>query len=152
MARLTILTVKELQTLYGLPQFTDAGKLPAMAISKPIRLAQQAEILQLFDYQICSQDWKQKLQEKASELVTIYTKPVYVFKELVNFLEYHRVVIPGYTYLQEEVVGKAMTNEQKRLEKIIVEGVVQTLLSQKATLWKNERFFKIRVLNVGHVS
>jgi hypothetical protein len=28
--------------------FPDAGKLPAMAISKPIRLAQQAEILQLF--------------------------------------------------------------------------------------------------------
>lgn len=195
MARLTILTVKELQTLYGLPQFTDeerdihfaldllekqqldqlrnittsvyfilqlgyfkakkqffvfglqevsddvvyilhryfpdAGKLPAMAISKPIRLAQQAEILQLFDYQICSQDWKQKLQEKASELVTIYTKPVYVFKELVNFLEYHRVVIPGYTYLQEEVVGKAMTNEQKRLEKIIVEGIPE---EQRITL------------------
>jgi uridine kinase len=45
------------------------------------------------------------------------------FQGLVNFLEYHRVVIPGYTYLQEEVVGKAMTNEQKRLEKIIVEGL-----------------------------
>lgn len=125
MARLTILTAKEIHALYGLPQFTDeerdvfftleplekqqldqlrnitasvyfilqlgyfkakkqffvfslegvtddvvyvlhryfpdVTKLPSVTISKPTRLAQQAEILRLFDYQLCSQKWKQKL-------------------------------------------------------------------------------------------
>lgn len=186
MARLTILTEKELQAVYGLPQFSDeerslyfalaplekqqleqvrnltasvyfilqlgyfkakkqffvfglaevfddvvyilhryfptGAKLPTVTISKPTRLAQQAKILRLFDYQLCSQEWKQKLQAKANQLVTIYTKPVYIFKELVNFLEYHRIVLPGYSFIQE-VVGKAMTHEQKRLEQAVREGI-----------------------------
>jgi hypothetical protein len=49
----------------------------------------------LQDYRTCSPEWKEKLQEKASSLVAIYTKPVYVFKELLNFLEHHRIVLPG---------------------------------------------------------
>jgi Domain of unknown function (DUF4158) len=187
MARLTVLTAKEVQALYGLPQFSEeerdvyftldarekqqldqsrnitasvyfnlqlgyfkakkqffvfgleevgddvvyilrryfpaVTKLPTVTISKPTRLAQQEGILRLFGYQTCSQEWKRKLQEKATQLVTIYTKPVYVFKELLNFLEHHRVVLPGYSFMQEEVVGKAMTNEQKRLEQAVREGI-----------------------------
>jgi Domain of unknown function (DUF4158) len=159
--RLTILTAKEIQTLYGLPQFTEEErevyftldplekqqldqlrnitaavyfilqlgyfkakkqfflyglqevsddvvyilrryfptviKLPSVTISKPTRLAQQSQILRLFDYQMCSKAWRQKLHEKAESLVTIYTKPIYVFKELLTYLEYHRIVVPGYS-------------------------------------------------------
>src|SRR6266699_1271216 len=187
MARLTILTPKELQTLYSLPQFTDeerdayftldprekqaldayrtftaktyfilqlgyfkakkhffvfglqavaddvayilhryfpdVASLSDPAISKPTRLTQQAEILRLFDYRMCSQEWKQKLREKANQLVAIYTKPVYIFKELVNFLEHHRVVLPGYSFLQEKVIGRAITGEQNRLEKAVRTGI-----------------------------
>ena len=132
MARLTILTEKELQAVYGLPQFTDeerslyfalaplekqqleqlrnltaavyfilqlgyfkakkqffvfglaevfddvgyilhryfptVAKLPTVTISKPTRLAQQAEILRLFDYQLCSQEWKTVSAKKPSTL------------------------------------------------------------------------------------
>jgi Domain of unknown function (DUF4158) len=184
--RLTILTAKETQALYGLPQFTDeerdvyfsvdplekqqldqlrsitasvyfmlqlgyfkakkqfflfdlqevsdevvyilrryfptVTKLPSVTISKPTRLAQQAQILQLFDYQTCSKAWKQKLHEKAEGLVTIYTKPIYVFKELLTYLEYHRIVVPGYSIMQL-IVGKAMTGERSRLEKAVLEGI-----------------------------
>lgn len=91
-------------------------------ISKPTRLDQQTQILRLLNYQVCSQEWKRKLEEKANELVTIYTKPVYVFKELVNFLEYYRIVVPGYSIMQL-AVGKAMTDERKRLEKAVLEGI-----------------------------
>ena len=147
MARLTILTPKELQALYGLPQFTDEDRetyfvlepiekhamelfrtyaaktyfilqlgyfkakkqffvfelqtvtedvqyilhrhFPKVtelfnpAISKPTRLAQQKEILKLLDYQLCSQEWKRNLQKQAQYLVNIYSKPVYLFKELL---------------------------------------------------------------------
>src|SRR6266571_3040812 len=189
MARLTILTSKELEAIYGLPQFTDeereiyfelnpiekqmmdecrtyAAKIyfilqlgyfkakkqffvfdlqtetiaedvwymlrryfPQITevenpiISKPTRLAQQDEILKLLDYQLCSQEWKKKLQKQSQYFVTIYTKPVYIFKELANFLEHHRVILPGYTFMQEAVIGKAMTLEQNRLEKAVQEDI-----------------------------
>jgi TnpA family transposase len=187
MARLTILTPKELHELYGLQQFTDEERdvyfgldprekqavdefrtytaktyfilqlgyfkakkqffvfdlqttadevqyilrrhfpqvtsLSDLTVSKPTRLAQQAEILRLFDYQMCSQEWKMKLQEKAGELAVIYTKPVYIFKELANFLEHHRVVLPGYSFLQEKIIGRAITGEQNRLENAVQTGV-----------------------------
>src|SRR3954447_9426086 len=58
----------------------DAASLSDIAISKPTRLAQQAEILQLMNYQLCSPEWKRKLQEKACQLAVVYTKPVYIFK------------------------------------------------------------------------
>jgi hypothetical protein len=103
--------------------FPNESETTDLTISKPTRLAQQAQILQILDYQICSHAWKQKLQEKANSLVTIYTKPVYVFKELLNFLEYHQIVLPGYSFMQEEVVGKAMTGERKRLEQAVIDGI-----------------------------
>jgi TnpA family transposase len=187
MARLTILTPKELQSIYGLPQFTDderglyfsldplekqivdeirtytaktffilqlgyfkankqffvfslqtvaddaayllrryfqqVPELSDLTISKPTRLAQQTEILRLFDYQTCSPEWKKELQEKANQLVTIYTKPVYVFRELLNFLEYRRIILPGYSFMREKVIGKALSDERRRLEKAVKGGI-----------------------------
>lgn len=192
--RLTILTAKEIQTLYGLQQFTDEErdvyfsldplekqqldqlrnitasvyfilqlgyfkvkkqffvfglydigddvvyilrryfsaitKLPAMTVSKPTRLAQQTQILRLLDYHLCSPEWKRKLQEKAQNLVTIYTKPVYVFKELLNFLEHYRIVLPGYSFMQEEVIGRAMTGERRRLEQAVIAGIPEAKRKQ----------------------
>lgn len=110
--------------------FPNESETTDLTISKPTRLSQQAQILQLHDYQMCSPEWKQKLQEKASSLVTIYTKPVYVFKELLNFLEHHRIVLPGYSFIQEDVIGKAMTNERKRLEQAVIDGIPEEQRAQ----------------------
>jgi uncharacterized protein YdeI (YjbR/CyaY-like superfamily) len=110
--------------------FPNESETTDLTISKPTRLAQQAQILQLYDYRMCSPAWKQKLQEKACSLVTIYTKPIYVFKELLNFLEHHRIVLPGYSFVQEEVVGKAMTGERKRLEQAVIDGIPEEQRTQ----------------------
>lgn len=42
----------------------------------------------IFDYprKKVKQEWKQKLEEKANELVTIYTKPVYAFWNTIELL------------------------------------------------------------------
>jgi TnpA family transposase len=110
--------------------FLNESEKTYLTISKPTRLYQQTQILQLLDYRICSPAWKQKLQEKASSLVTIYTKPIYVFKELLNFLEHHRIVLPGYSFMQEEVIGKAMTDERKRLELAVINGIAEEQRAQ----------------------
>ena len=103
--------------------FPNVIKLPALTVSKPTRLAQQREILRIFYYQTCSQAWKRKLREQAESLVMIYSKPGYIFKELLTFLERHRVVLPGYSFMQEEVVGKALTRERKRLDQALAAGI-----------------------------
>ena len=122
--------------------FPDTPSLSDTIVSKPTRLAQQDEILRLLDYQLCSQEWKRKLEEKANGLVVVYTKPVYLFKELITFLEYHRVVLPGYTYLQE-TIGRVITGERNRLEKAVVDGIpeadrvqLDTLLTAEESLYQ----------------
>ena len=102
--------------------FPEVAVLSDLAISKPTRLAQQTQILKLLGYQVCSQEWKRKLQEKSGQIFTVYTKPIYIFKELLNFLEYHRVVLPGYSFLQE-VISRAMANERDRLAKTVLKGI-----------------------------
>jgi hypothetical protein len=71
-------------------------------------------------------------------LVSIYSKPVYLFKELLNYLEYHRVVLPGYTFMQEVVVGKAITLEQKRLEQAMLTGIPEGKRRQLDALLTSE--------------
>jgi len=41
-------------------------------------------------------------------------KPVYVFRELMNYLAEQRLVAPGYSFIQD-MVGRALTYEQNRL-------------------------------------
>jgi TnpA family transposase len=50
--------------------------------------------------------------------VRIHTKPTYVFRELLTYLENRRIVIPGYSVLQN-IVGKALSHERERLELVI---------------------------------
>jgi TnpA family transposase len=210
MARLDILTTKEIQSLYGLPQFdrderdiyfaldpleeqalSEYGtlvakasfilqlgyfkakrqffvfdlsavtedtayvqckyfpktmKLSDLAISKPTRLAQQAQILKLLNYQSCSQAWRQKLQEKADQVVTVYTKPIYIFKELLNFLEYHQVVLPGYSFLQE-VISRAMASERDRLAKTVLKGIPEEQrLQLDGLLTAEENLYQLTLL------
>src|SRR5659263_755636 len=104
--------------------------LPFGCVAQKLPLSQQAQILQLHDYRTCSPEWKEKLQEKASSLVAIYTKPVYIFKELLNFLEHHRIVLTGYSFMQEEVIGRALTDERKRLEQAVINGIAEEQRAQ----------------------
>ena len=45
-------------------------------------------------------------------------KPVYIFRELLHYLEEHRLVAPGYSVLQD-MVGTALTEEQHRVTTIL---------------------------------
>lgn len=45
-------------------------------------------------------------------------KPVYIFRELLHDLDEHRIVAPGYSFLQD-LVSTALTEEQHRLSTIV---------------------------------
>lgn len=82
----------------------------------------QERIIKFFNYQHCTQENKKILQEKAYYLATIHANPIYIFKELLNYLVSQRIVLPGYSTLQN-IVSNAITNEIGRLEATIMQYI-----------------------------
>ncbi|MBI1766913.1 MAG: Tn3 family transposase, partial [Bacteroidetes bacterium] len=104
--------------------FPGAYHIEGERISGTPRLNQQKRILKLLNYKLCSKTDRKDLLEKAKYLATIYTKPVYIFKELFNDLESRRVAFPAYSFFQV-IIGSALSYEESRLEKIVKEQVSQ---------------------------
>lgn len=135
--------------------FIETNEFTDIKISKPARLAQQDRILNLLSYKICTQKIKQELQEKANYLVTIHIRPIYVFKELLNYLENRQIVIPGYSIMQN-IVGKALIYEKKRLEIAIKQYIPELARSRLDKLLAAEEglyeltFFKKEPKDFSH--
>jgi TnpA family transposase len=87
-------------------------------LSKPTRLEQQHMILKLFGYCLCDRDNKIELGYKAARIATISSQPIYILRELFQYLATQRWVAPGYTSLQD-IVSRAVTGERKRITAIL---------------------------------
>lgn len=85
-----------------------------LEISKITRLKQQQAILQLCKYVSCDKQQRQHLKTKAKHLAVLSTKPIYIFQELINYLEQNRITMPAYSFMQD-IIGQALTYEQTRL-------------------------------------
>jgi TnpA family transposase len=115
-------------------------------VSKPTKLAQQTRILELFDYRNCSKEIKEILQQKANHLTVICSKPVYIFKELIIYLEKQRILIPGYSTIQL-IVGKAIANEKKRLAYLLNKHINKEIeLALKILLMAEDSFYELTIL------
>src|SRR5665648_298884 len=62
---------------------------------------QQQKILALYGYRTCNALERIRLVEKALQFVKISAKPIYLFQMLIHYLETHRIVVPGYRFLQD---------------------------------------------------
>lgn len=92
--------------------------LTDLEITKVTRLKQRRLILELCHYRSCSEQERQQLEAKAQQVAKIYGKPVYLFRELMSYLEEQRIVPPRYSYMQD-MVGKTLVHEQDRLIAIV---------------------------------
>jgi hypothetical protein len=87
-------------------------------ISKPTQLAQQNEILGLQQYQKADELVREKLLERACQFATRHSKPIYIFRELISYMEQYKIVLPAYTTMQR-LIEHAISLERQRLEKTI---------------------------------
>jgi TnpA family transposase len=94
-------------------------------VTKPTRLKQQGIILDLLEYRYCNYVERQKLMLKAQQLSQVDSKPIYVFRELLQYLASHRLIAPGYSFMQD-TVGQALTYEQNRLVDITQKHLTTT--------------------------
>lgn len=88
-------------------------------VSKPTRLTQQKMILELTGYQSATTDVRKLILRKAQYLARIHSKPIYIFREIVHFLQHRRIVLPGYTVLQQHIISRALVLERNSLEQLL---------------------------------
>lgn len=93
--------------------------------SKPTILKQRAAILHLFQYRLCLAGERQRLRLRARQAAQLSSKPIYIFRELLQLLTEQRIVAPGYTVLQD-IVSQAVTFEQQRLSAILKAALTPT--------------------------
>jgi len=98
-------------------QYFPNFQLDDLDITKVTRLRQQGIILGLCNYRSCDAEQRQALAAKARQAAMVSAKPIYVFRELMHYMTEQRVVVPGYTLMQD-TVGQALTHEQERLSTI----------------------------------
>jgi len=98
-------------------QYFPDFQLDDLDITKVTRLRQQGLLLRLYNYRSCDAKQRQALAAKARQAATVSAKPIYVFRELLQYMAEQHVVVPGYTFMQD-TVGQALTHEQERLATI----------------------------------
>jgi hypothetical protein len=100
---------------YIMEQHFDSRQIGGITvIDKQTRLKQQRLILELYGYRNCTKEERQELEQRARQSAMVYSKPIYVFRELVNYLTKHKIILPGYSLMQK-VVSRAINSEQSRL-------------------------------------
>jgi Domain of unknown function (DUF4158) len=109
--------------------FPETPRPELRMLNKRTILKQRQGILKLFGYRLCTPADRHDLFLHAQQTARISSKPIYILREILHYLTEHRLVKPGYTFLQEDLVGKAVTAEGKRLATML-----HTLLSSEECL------------------
>jgi Domain of unknown function (DUF4158) len=87
-------------------------------ITKATRLKPQRLILALCQYRLCNAHTRRQLQSKAQQAARVSSKPVYLLRTLLPYLDEQHLVVPGYRLLQE-TISHALTEEQQRLSTLL---------------------------------
>jgi TnpA family transposase len=87
-------------------------------LSKVTRFKQRRLILALCQYRSCDAPARRQLQTKAQHTARVSSKPVYLLRVLLQYLEEHRIVAPGYRWLQG-MIGHTLTQEQARVSAVL---------------------------------
>ena len=85
----------------------------------------QQMILQLCRFRHCDAAEKKALSEKARLAVQVSSKPVYVFRVLMDHVSEMRVALPSYRWFQD-TVSQALADERTRLSKVLSKHVLQS--------------------------
>lgn len=98
--------------------FPDSRHADLRSPNKRTVLRQHRVLLAYCGYRFCTARDRRTLAQRAADAARLNCKPVYVFRELLQYLTEQRLVVPGYTVLQE-IVGAALAMEQTRLEELL---------------------------------
>ncbi len=95
-------------------RYFPANKDDLAAIARVTRDRHRDIILELTGYHRCGDPEREQIRMKARQLARIDSQPIYILRELLAYLTHHRIIAPGYTWLQD-TIGAVLLNEQDRL-------------------------------------
>jgi Domain of unknown function (DUF4158) len=124
------------------------GRAPATIneLSKPTRLEQQQVILNLFNYTRCGKAARQDLEHKARRIAACSTQPIYILREVLQYLATRRIVAPGYTVLQD-LVSRVVTRERQRITHLLRQAITPDIEQQlQALLESDEGLYQLTIL------
>ncbi|MBA3867516.1 MAG: Tn3 family transposase [Anaerolineae bacterium] len=98
---------------------------PSTSITKVTRLKQQQIIIRLTGYRECDDEDRRQLQGKAEQLARIDSQPIYILRELLQYLEHQQRIAPGYSWFQD-MIGQVLLGEQARLIHIVQRDLSKT--------------------------
>ncbi|GGK08838.1 hypothetical protein GCM10007063_34110 [Lentibacillus kapialis] len=126
--------------------FNDRKMVDLSTVHKSTRFKQQQLILERFNYRSCGSEERKQIEKKAYHAVTISGKPIFIFREIMNYLNEQRIVVPGYSFIQE-TVSQAITFEQNRLTAIMHNHLKQPdIQALKALLEDAQGLYEITLL------
>lgn len=82
----------------------------------------RAIILELFQYRLPLPEDEDLFLQKARSLVFVDSNPKYIFKEIVRLAYSKKIILPGYTTLQD-IISSAITEKEKQLFALIAARV-----------------------------
>jgi hypothetical protein len=113
---------------------TEFDNLPQIAINT--LLNHRRLIAKLHNYQFCDRKMRNQIEKIARNSAKISSKPIFVFREIIHFLEVNRIILPGYTYLQD-VVSKSLIAEEQRLKTVLQNNLTSTEIKQLDELFSD---------------
>jgi hypothetical protein len=75
-------------------------------------------IAKLYDYQFCGRRERSLIEKIARNSAKVSSKPNFIFREIIHFLEAKRVILPGYSFPQD-IISQSLINEEQRLNAIL---------------------------------
>jgi len=74
------------------------------------------------------------------------TQPVFILREVFQYLTNQRIVAPGYTYLQD-MVGRIVSGERLRITRLLGQALTTAVAQQlEALLQADEGMYRISIL------
>ncbi|MCD8542678.1 MAG: DUF4158 domain-containing protein [Gammaproteobacteria bacterium] len=94
-------------------------KLSSDSISKDTRLSHKTLIAQLLSFETDKLIVKTKMEKLLETKSRLSNNPVYLFHELLCYCSEHKLLLLGYTTIQE-LIGQAIQCEEMRLEELLL--------------------------------
>lgn len=104
---------------YILNQYFDKSEIGTININREIKRQNKKRILDLLGFQYFRKTKHgESLLAKARGLNRLSADPIFIFRELMEFVYKEKMTTPGYTTLQD-IISKALSLEQQRIERIL---------------------------------
>jgi len=96
---------------------------PKIAVNTSLK--HRRTIAELHNYQFCGRRERKMIERFARNAAKISGKPIYIFREILHFLDTRRIILPGYSFLQD-IISKALNLEDQRLQITLQNKLTET--------------------------